>query len=545
MPVVDLRTAREKSYDCIVSGTGPAGLAVALPLAEAGRSVLLIEAGSDEPRPGPDAQYDTPSAHAVSEITHCQALGGTSWLWGGRTIPLLPHDFAATGWPFAHEEIACHFRRAAAFLGGSFPDEPFFDTTAPLAFDLDAREVLANTGSLLQWHRPQIDARAGPDVLMQATTTGILLARRPSGCRHCAGLRVRVKGAPQPADLRADNTVLAQGGIETARLLLAERARAPDALGHLVALGRFYAGHLTGSVASIVLRDGEDVESFGWQPLPARGSVRRIFRSTASAMEAGVNMFFWAQNWPIADAMHGSGLLSAKHLVSRTLRRPPQNTAPLGPGVAGPARSAAAPAHLRNLVRDRRAVLRGLPAMVGARLNRRRKALDHLVLNGARRYRLAYHSEQESRPENRIELTGKVEADCLPQIRIAFDFSPADIDRVLRGHELLDAALATTGIAKMHYDQPPEPRRAVVRALAQDGYHQTGMARAGLNPSDSVVDRNCQVHGVENLFVAGSAVFRNSAAAQPTLSIVALSMRMAQHIAETSAARVLSATSAS
>ncbi|MCA0997321.1 GMC oxidoreductase [Alloyangia pacifica] len=531
MPLVDPRTARAKSYDCIVSGTGPAGLAVALPLAEAGYRVLMVEAGSLDPSPGPDAEYEKPEAHAAASITHCRAFGGTSWLWGGRTIPLMPHDLSESGWPIEYAEISAYHETAARFLGGSPPERPFFDPCTADAFDLNAQEVLANTGSLLQWHRERMDASLGPDVLLNATSIGLILGKSPSGRSHCEGLRIRAQGVAETLEIRAPKTVLAQGGIETLRLLLADKQRWPEELGHLVALGRYYAGHLTGSVASVAFRQEEDVEAFGWRPLAGRGSVRRVFRSTATAMDEGVNMFFWAQNWPIADADHGSGLLSAKFLAKNLFGHPEENTDPLGPGVAGPQTRSAAPAHLQNLVTDGPSLLRGLPGVIGARFSKRRQSLDHLVPNGARRYRLAYHAEQESRPENRIELAGPVEPDALPKIRIALDFSQPDIDRVLRGHELLAQCLSSSGIAELRYDGPVEPRRAAVRALAQDGYHQTGVARMGTDPKDSVVGADCEVHGIADLFIAGSAVFRSSAGMQPTLSIASMSMRIADHIA--------------
>ncbi|NDW57832.1 GMC family oxidoreductase [Yangia sp. PrR004] len=545
MPLIDARTARSKSYDCIVSGAGPAGLSVALPLAEAGHRVLIVEAGSHEPSPGPDAEYETPQAHAAASITHCRALGGTSWLWGGRTIPLMPHDLLASGWPMDYADLARHYQSAAIFLGASPPEQPFFDPQTTEPFDLNAQEVLANTGSLLQWHRARMEAPYGPDVLLNATATGIILGKSPRGGTHCEGLRVRAQGIPETLELRAPKTVLAQGGIETLRLLLADKVRWPEELGHLQALGRYYAGHLTGSVASIVFRREDEVDAFGWRPLAERGSVRRIFRSTSAAMAEGVNMFFWAQNWPIADAEHGSGLLSAKFLAKRAFRRPEQNTDPLGPGVAAPQRTSAAPAHLQNVLSDGPTVLRGLPGVIRARFSQRRQALDHLVPNGAHRYRLAYHAEQESRAENRIELAGPVEPGKLPKIRIALDFSQPDIDRVVRGHEMLAQSLSSSGIAELQYDAAIGARRAAIRALAQDGYHQTGVARMGADPKDSVVGPDCEVHGIADLFIAGAAVFRSSAGVQPTHSIVALSMRIAEHIAAGTGAAAQRSSSAS
>ncbi|QAX32119.1 GMC oxidoreductase [Leisingera sp. NJS204] len=531
MPLVTIQAALERQYDACIVGSGPAGLAVALPLAEAGRSVLVLEAGGHAPSPGPGAALEDPGAHMASADTHCQGLGGTSSLWGGRIVPLAAHDFEMAGWPLPFAGLAPYFADAADFLGGHAPPQPFLRPGAAGNFDLDATEVLADSGSLMRWHQAGIDAPGGPDVLLQANAVGLELGTGADGRPRCAGVRVRQQDGAPAASIRAGTTVLAQGGIETARLLLAAQARHRAELGHLAALGQYYAGHLTGSIASIVFPSRTDAAEYGWRRGAARGLSRRVFRSTPEAMAEGVNMFFWTRNWPAANAGHGSGILSAKHLLARLRGRSTQEPAPLGPGAPERLQQSPLLPHLRNLAADAGPSLRALPGLIRARYDRGREAVDHLILNGANRYKLSYHAEQEPLAANRIELAGPVQPDILPEIRIRFGFSQVDVERVVRGHGMLAAALAASGLARLQYDVPPQEQPQAIRASAMDGYHQTGMARMGRDPRDSVVDGDCRVHGVQGLYLAGSAIFRSSGAAQPTQSIAAFSMRLARHLA--------------
>ncbi len=534
MPIIEGPTAQKKSYDACIVGSGPAGLGVALPLADAGLKVLIVEAGDLEPStaPWPSERLECEGTHADAGQIKCRALGGTSALWGGRTLPFARQDFELNGWPIKSEDLAPYEELSAVFLGAQSPGQPFLDMDAAEPFDLDAVEVLADMGSLCLWQRDRIAAQDGPDILLRATAVGLLFERDASGHTRCAGVRLRLGDSEEAADLKVPTTVLAEGGIETTRLLLAERFRSPEALGHLEALGHYYTGHLTGSIASIAFPKHVSTVNFGWRPLPGRGSARRIFRSSGGAISEGANMMFWLRNWPANDASHGSAVLSAMHLVKRALGREEAVQMSPGPGLAEALPdSSSALLHVRNLVADSVPSLPALPDVFRARFNRRRAKLDHLIPTASNTYRLSYHAEQEARADNRIELAGDVRRDVLPDISIRFDFSETDVERVLHGHTLLAKSLMPSGLAMIKYDHPPEARAAHVRLLALDGYHQTGTMRMGTSLRDSVVDRDCRVHGLRDLYLSGSAVFRSSGAQQPTHAIVATSMRLADHLA--------------
>ncbi|WP_394181626.1 GMC oxidoreductase [Yoonia maritima] len=529
MPMIDIHKAAARTYDACIVGSGPAGTATAMAMSEAGKAVLLIDAGDMAPAPGPSAERSVPRAHSPLDETNCRAFGGTSWLWGGRIMPLSEPELRRHDWPVDYETVARHFEEAAALLGGSSIDRPFLQPDKTKPFDLNAVEMLGPDGPVSERFRDRLEAATGPDILLSTVVVGLILVSEATNTPYCSGVRVRHGSENAIRELKAGVTVVASGGVETARLLLADQARHPDTLGHLQALGVGYSGHLTGSVSRITFPTKTDPREYGWRPRKTGEFVRRVFRSTAVGVAEEANMFFWAKNWPPENAIHGSGILSAKHLVSRALGRggPPKAD---GPGVPDQLRPTSMMSHVKNMFTDAPTSFRALPDLFRATTNRSRRSLDHLIPNRANSFRLCYHAEQERNLDNRIELAGPVSHDELPDIRIHYDYSDRDVDAVLRGHALLEKELKASGLAEMVYDNGKDDLRDIVRQKARDGYHQIGTARMGRDPQDSVVDGDCRMHGLNGVYLAGSSVFRSSGAALPTQTIVALALRLADHL---------------
>jgi choline dehydrogenase-like flavoprotein len=80
------------------------------------------------------------------------------------------------------------------------------------------------------------------------------------------------------------------------------------------------------------------------------------------------------------------------------------------------------------------------------------------------------------------------------------------------------------------FDYDPSSVEFEMTRYGAYGGHHIGTARMGKDPGSSVVDGNCRVHGIGNLFVNGAATFPTSSQANPTLTVVALSLRMAEYL---------------
>jgi len=99
-----------------------------------------------------------------------------------------------------------------------------------------------------------------------------------------------------------------------------------------------------------------------------------------------------------------------------------------------------------------------------------------------------------------------------------------------RSLDLIASELAPSGIARLRYDSG-RLEEDLMRFGAYGGHH-IGTTRMGTDPRTSVVDASCRVHSVNNLYVAGSSVFPTSSQANPTLTLMALSLRLGKHLAQ-------------
>ena len=120
-----------------------------------------------------------------------------------------------------------------------------------------------------------------------------------------------------------------------------------------------------------------------------------------------------------------------------------------------------------------------------------------------------------------------------PRLRLHFGVTEQDRESVQRAHELLDQELRRQNCGYLTYlgKDVPQLMRDVKAVLG----HHVGTTRMSADPSEGVVDSQCRVHGIANLFIASSSVFPTSSHANPTLTIVAMALRLADHLKSTQA----------
>jgi len=152
------------------------------------------------------------------------------------------------------------------------------------------------------------------------------------------------------------------------------------------------------------------------------------------------------------------------------------------------------------------------------------------TLDGVRvvRYRFDLHVSMEPTPtpDSRVTLTDERDALGMPRVNLHWAFAPDDFQSIERGIEVLGRELGRAGVARVY------------RAKAEDvqpilfGCHHMGTTRMHVDPSLGVVDAHGEVHGVSGLYVGGSSVFPAAGFSNPTLTIVALALRMAARLQE-------------
>jgi choline dehydrogenase-like flavoprotein len=129
---------------------------------------------------------------------------------------------------------------------------------------------------------------------------------------------------------------------------------------------------------------------------------------------------------------------------------------------------------------------------------------------------------------SRVTLSPRRDAFGQPMAQLDWRLGEADRRTWIQALERLAKDLADRRIGRIV--GPDAAMRESAMERLRGGRHHIGTTRMAEDPKHGVVDRNCQVHGVDNLFIAGSSVFATAGHANPTLTIVALALRLADHL---------------
>jgi choline dehydrogenase-like flavoprotein len=486
---------------CIIGG-GIAGLTLAHKLVTLGHEVLLLEAGGHAPEAfTPIQQAGHP--HPGTSEPRPRALGGTSLTWGGQLLPFL-HDNSA--WPISAADLAPFTAEAESLLAvDSLPydaSEFFKDLRQPAPSllshlpQLDAslskftpfshRNLAHTLGQMLRTHskaRILLHAQASELLLAPARNhIEAVLVRTPTGRTH---------------RIEAEHIILAAGTIETVRLLLASRSIAPEGIGNQHdQVGRNFHDHLTISAATLR-------ETVRAQLLAALGPW--IYRGTLHSLKLSASLELQRQ-------------LNLTPILAHLTIDEPEDS-----GI-GTLRTVLRARQQNNLASTLRATLPQLPS----------------ALADAARLTLSARTQQRRyvSPRATVQLRLNV-AQCVPsasRITLSSDLQPVldwRIDPIelgtLRGFtQHLHSHLNLDGL-----DWNPSlltPDLSAPIPNLDDARHAMGGASMGTDSSTSVVDPNLRVHGLRNLFIASAAIFPDGSPQLPTLPLMTLTLRLAQHL---------------
>jgi choline dehydrogenase-like flavoprotein len=509
---------------CIV-GAGPAGIVVAGELAGSGAQVVLLDSGGEtEARRtrallgGESVGYPYPRL----TVATASGFGGTSGRWGEgqgywHARPLDRVDFERrpgvpdSGWPFDRDELAPYYARAEGFFGlrpfdlAAGADDVDAATRLPLRPGRFVVRELRHGRVPFARERERLAAADDVQVLLHAHVAEV----SPGGDGRVAGVRV-VTGSGRAMRVRAGTVVLAGGGIGNARLLLLGNGDHPQGIGNEHDLvGRFFMEHLAVRTGIVVPEDGALLESDLLSVNEADGERFRPVLVPADDVlrsEAIPNTYFHLEARPWAFA--AGGVRAAADLARGVRCRP------LLPAVPG--RVARVAADLRSVARS------ALASRLGSE--------NEVVV-------VRVQSEQVPNADSRVTLSRSRNAYGIPRARLDWRVTDADLGAVRRAQELLGEELRAAGAGRLEDllgdERPP--------ALISGHHHHLGTTRMHDDPAHGVVDRTGRVHGLANLFVTGGSVFPTGGAANPTLTIVALAMRLADHLRQEHAVRAAAA----
>jgi hypothetical protein len=520
---------------CII-GAGAAGISLACELDGCGFDVLLIEAGGPANRVGDFYEGSATPPHPEPRQFRRVGFGGTTAVWGGRCVPFDPIDFerrdyvANTGWPITYEDVARFYPAAMEYCDAGrldFLTKTSLPGAGAIIRGFEGDEVV-DAGHIERYSLPTDFGRRYRHRLHKSANVTVMLGLRCLKLNRVAG-EDRLESAEfidqsgRLNTIRATVFVLATGGIEVPRLLLASDS-AGDGFGNLGdCLGRFYMCHFENTCGRIVPHNKP--VAFRFERTSDGIYCRRQMRFTPTAQRAHhlLNTVFRLHFPSYSDASHGSSVMSAIYLAKSSLL--PEYRTILQQqthAIASPLSQ-----HIGNVLRD----LPALTRFAGEWLFRirlaKRKLPYTLVPNADGSYPLEFNAEQTPDPSNRITLREDRDRHGMPRVHIAWRVGEQDAQAVLRAFQLLRESLEHSGAAQLLFD---DERLAEQIARSIPLGHHMGTARMAASSGSGVVDGNCAVFGLPNLYVASSAVFPTCSHANPTLTIVALAMRLAQHL---------------
>jgi choline dehydrogenase-like flavoprotein len=138
----------------------------------------------------------------------------------------------------------------------------------------------------------------------------------------------------------------------------------------------------------------------------------------------------------------------------------------------------------------------------------------------------AHMMEQVPNPESRVSLGAERDLFGQNRVRLAWRITEQDMRSAIRTQEIIAGALERIGLGRWFQ----EMREAVPPGNTEGGYHHMGTTRMHVDPKCGVVDANSRMHSVGNLYIAGPSVFPTGGYANPVLTLVALTLRLADHL---------------
>lgn len=508
--------------DLCIIGAGAAGITIARQFIGRPIAVLVVESG------GLDLDSATQELYQGSvvgrpyfdlDVTRLRYFGGSTNHWGGWCAPLHEIDFESrdwvphSGWPIARRDLDPYYAAAQSLVEIGPPTYdpqewqdgehhfPEFQAERMVTQVLQLSEPATHFG---ERYRDELAKAGNVRVLLNANVLGI---DSDQAAGHATGVRFATLTSIG-ARVRSKAVVVACGGLESPRVLLLSNSVAPAGLGNRHDLvGRFFMEHPHLVTGSLLATDTGRWHHGLSERFVKNGTLIQPVVATSARAQREYRTLGYSANFetPVDERAGYPAYRKIRDSVTR----------------------GEAPDHLGrdvwDVVTDLDDVGRGMF----------RAAPDdpyHPPYDLSRPIRFYTRLEQCPNPLSRVTLVdGK---DALGLNRIALDWQLTELDKrsLRRSQELVGAEFGRLGVGRFKLDDWVLADDSSWPDDLHGGHHHMGTCRMSDDPSRGVVDRDCRVHGIDNLYVAGSAVFPTSGYVNPTLTVVALALRLADHL---------------
>lgn len=504
----DARNLPENSLlagDLCIIGAGAAGISMALDWDGRREKVILLEGGGfeyDDQVQDSYAGTGTGQKYYPLKSARLHYFGGTTGHWGGMCSPYDPIDFRKrpwvphSGWPITKKDLDPYYQKAQRWLylgpyeygfdywKDKLPDPNPFPFDPKIIWNKMWQHSKARFGRL---YRDAIINSKNISLHTYANAVEILAYQDVKGIRE-----VLVKTPEGKTHrVRAKRFVLACGAIQNARLLLASNRQASAGLGNKNDLvGRYFQEHLEIASAEFWLNKPFRTDLYAWEhndgcpnaELAFSEQVQeehQILNGTVSLMPLNMGRYRLPkmQSWKDADPRAAMDSMTTQWDSAKVHSENPS------PG----------------------------------------------ILKWS--YQLNTRIEQAPNPDSRITLDRDKDAYGLPRATLHWSLTGLDKKSIRTLYEILGRQAGISGLGRIRLDEwLRDPQDPGFPDSLSAGWHHMGTTRMSRDPKSGVVDANCRVHGLGNLYVAGSACYPTSGAANPTLTLVALSLRLSDHL---------------
>lgn len=490
---------------CIV-GAGAAGISMALDWNKSGKKVILLEGGGFEyDSEIQDLYSGNSTGQKYYPLRSCRLhlFGGTTGHWGGMCAPFDPIDFKIrswvpdSGWPITLDDLVPFYTKAQNLfeLDAYNYEFQYWQEKHPelTPFPLDKNIIWSK---MWQFSPPTRFGKTYKETIVKspnihlytyANLTNIIANEEVHDIKQL----IVKNHEGRTHKVRAKNYVLACGAIQNARMLLASRRQTKKGIGNDRDLvGRYFMEHLEVKSAQLWLKKSfsTDLYTFDYSTRKPRAELAL---NESIQEEAGI--------------LNGSASLTP--LVIAKQQTP-----------------------LIDLWsnKDPR---KSYDRLVANFRKSREKKDTWKDENGNRAFELYTRMEQAPNPNSRIVLSAEKDALGVPRPQLHWELTELDKYSIRKMYHILGEQMGKANVGRIKLEEFlwDENDNSMPDQLG-GGWHHMGTTRMSADRNKGVVDANCKVHGISNLFIAGSGCFSTAGAPNPTLTLVALSLRLSDYL---------------
>jgi len=503
---VDARKLENNSLiegDICIVGAGAAGISMALEWINTPYKVILLEGGGfeyDEQVQELYAGKTTGQRYFPLKSIRLHYFGGTTGHWAGWCAEFDEIDFKKrdwipqSGWPITLNDVKQFYPRAQKYVEVENDDftlehwqkkdntlKPFqlnenkvwskmWQFSPPTRFGTKYRDAIVNSKNIhLYTYANLVDITATENVSEIKSVT----VKNHAGKQHT---------------VKAKHFILACCSVQNARILLSSNKQATKGLGNdYDHVGRNFMEHLEIKTSGLWLADPADVNlymiEFGVTKARAELAISEQMQtqykilngtSSLSPLEVAENQAAFIEVWT-----------DEKDAMNKSLKELHKND-------------------------------------VKSKLN---------IPKGFNAYQLFTRMEQAPNPNSRVTLDTETDALGMPRAKLNWELTPLEKHSLRMINTIIgqEVGRASMGRVKL-YDYLQDEKDESWPSFTGGGWHHMGTTRMSDDSKQGVVDADCKVHGIANLHVAGSSCYVTAGAVNPTLTLIALTLRLSDHL---------------